>query len=151
MINYALICENDHEFDSWFDSMAAYDKLARAKQLTCPVCGTSKVSKAIMAPNISTARQKSKTPPAPSDTKAVAAPSGGDGGAAMEAMAKLKDMVEQNFDDVGSEFPEEARKIHHGEVEERGIYGDATLEETKELIEEGINVMPVPWSKRSDA
>ena len=151
MITYALICENGHEFDSWFDSMAAYDKLAAAKQLECPVCGTASVSKAIMAPNISTGRRKAKTAPSAETKKAVAAPTAGDGGAALEAMAKLKDMVEKNFDDVGSDFPEEARKIHYGETEERGIFGDATLDETKELVEEGVSVLPLPWPKDPDA
>lgn len=136
MILYKLICENEHEFEGWFQSSAAYDKLAEKKQVDCPDCGTTKVAKAIMAPNVATkgalTRKKDLSP----EQKAQAY---------MAYMAaQVREHVEKNFDNVGKEFPDEARRIYYGETEERGIYGEASVEDVKELVEEGIDVCPIP-------
>src|SRR5262245_47735862 len=141
MILYDLICDKDHAFESWFRNSAAADKLLKAGQSPCPNCGSVKVRKAPMAPRLSKGAGKERgeeasAAPAASvpAVKAPAAPPvvNGEVAAAMEeatqALAKLRDTIEKNFDNVGNQFPEEARRIHYGEARERPIYGDATLE-----------------------
>jgi len=136
MILYKLVCENEHEFEGWFQNSAAYDKLAEKNQLECPECGTRKVCKGIMAPNIATKGALSKTQGITSEQKMRAY--------MISMAAQFRDHVEKNFDNVGQAFPEEARRIHYGEADRRGIYGEATLDEAKELVEEGIDVCPIP-------
>lgn len=132
MIKYALKCQNGHRFEGWFSNSADYDAQAAAGALTCPVCDTSDISKDIMAPAIATGRRKE----AARTVEAISA--------MREAARKARAYVEKNFDNVGKRFPEEARKIHYGESEERGIYGVATPDEVKELTEEGVNIAPLP-------
>ena len=141
MIKYSLICENNHEFEAWFQNSEAYDKLAKLNQLECTVCGTNAVTKAIMAPNIGTKGNKKQdvTPAAQAKAKQAMVTA---------VAAQVRDYVEKNFDDVGKDFPEEARKIHYGESEERGIYGEATPVDAKELIDEGIDVVPLPADEK---
>jgi hypothetical protein len=155
MIRYALVCEKDHEFESWFADSAAYDRQAKRRLVACPHCGSTKVGKAIMAPRL--AGKKTKAPieaplpetPAPAAPTAPAAPAP----VAMlspqerEVRAKLKELREhltKNADNVGGKFPEEARKMHYGEIEHRSIYGEATGEEARRLAEEGIEFHPLP-------
>jgi hypothetical protein len=158
MIRYALNCEHDHAFDSWFQSSAAYDKQQKRGLVTCPLCGSAKVAKAIMAPRLARADVADPLPPAP-PTPAPAQP------AALPAMPpgklpvaimssqerelrqklkELRDHVTKNASYVGARFPEEARKIHYGETEHRSIYGEASPDDAKALHEEGIEFHPLP-------
>jgi len=154
MIKYALVCDKGHDFESWFADSAAFDKQAKRKLVACPVCNSTKVEKAIMAPRITTSKKRAAAPveapvaaeaapaaPAPTAPVAMISP------AEQEFRAKLKELREhltKNADDVGQKFPEEARKMHYGEIEHRSIYGVATPEDAKELAEEGIEFHPLP-------
>jgi hypothetical protein len=139
MIVYQLLCENGHEFEGWFQSGAAFDEQAAAGIVECPHCASCHVSKAIMSPNVATKGAITSGSSSGAEEKREVFR------AKVEAMAtEFRDQVEKNCDYVGDEFPEEARKIHYGERDERGIYGEASVEETKELIEEGITVFPMP-------
>lgn len=148
MIRYALRCERGHEFESWFQSSAAYDSQHRRGLVTCPACESTKVDKAIMAPRIAR-KGKSRSAPEP-----VAAPAQDASSASLvmapqerELVAKLKELrdhVLKNADNVGKKFPDEARKMHYGDVEHRAIYGEATAEEARALIDEGVEVAPLP-------
>tara|TARA_B100000161_G_scaffold222466_1_gene167917 strand:+ start:149 stop:586 length:438 start_codon:yes stop_codon:yes gene_type:complete len=137
MILFQLKCEHDHEFEGWFKDGATYDTQAASGDLSCPVCGTSNVGKALMAPRLRTSRQK-ELAAEKQQQKAVAE-------ATKAAIAEIRKQVETNCEHVGDKFAEEARKIHYGEAEKRGIYGEASLKETVELVEEGINVHALPW------
>ena len=153
MIRYALICQQGHEFESWFQDSATYDKQAKRGLVSCPHCGSAKVEKAIMAPRLSaTAKRRSKAIEAP-ETAPETAPAPAPAPVAMispqeqEIRAKLKELrdhLTKNADNVGAKFPEEARKMHYGEIEHRSIYGVASPEEAKELSEEGIEFHPLP-------
>ncbi len=147
MILYDLSCPEDHCFESWFRNSGAVEKLIKAGQVACPVCGSTKVQKAPMAPRIG----KSSSQDAPAPTEAQS-------GALVEAVEKaahainqLREVIEKNFENVGGKFPEEARRMHYGESKKRGIYGDASAEETQKLVDEGINVRIVPGSRRDKA
>jgi hypothetical protein len=153
MIKYTLICDKKHEFESWFADSAAFDKQAKRKLVACPVCDSVKVEKAIMAPRV--AAKKGRVPiemPAPAaDAPATAAPASAPvtmiSPIEQEFRAKLKELREQlvkNSDNVGEKFPEEARKMHYGETEHRSIYGVASPDEAKDLLEEGIECHPLP-------
>ncbi|PWJ93370.1 MULTISPECIES: DUF1178 family protein [Mesorhizobium] len=134
MIRFALICEHEHEFEGWFRSNDDFDTQKKRGFVDCPTCGSHKVQKALMAPAVSTARKQ--------ETIALAM-----GEAQKQALAQLKAMAEkvrENADYVGDKFAEEARKIHFGETDPRGIYGEATLEEAKSLAEDGVEFMPIP-------
>ncbi|AZV19974.1 MULTISPECIES: DUF1178 family protein [Mesorhizobium] len=134
MIRFALICEHEHEFEGWFRSNDDFDTQKKRGFVDCPTCGSHKVQKALMAPAVSTARKQ--------ETIALAM-----GEAQKQALAQLKAMAEkvrENADYVGDKFAEEARKIHFGESDPRGIYGEATLDEAKSLAEDGVEFMPIP-------
>src|SRR5262245_46385741 len=159
MIRYALICQQGHQFESWFQDSAAYDKQAKRGLVSCPHCGSAKVEKAIMAPRLSaTAKKRDKvieapepapeaaSPPAPAPARA-SAPVAMISPQEQEIRSKLKELRDhliKNADNVGTKFPEEARKMHYGEIEHRSIYGVASAEEAKELSEEGIEFHPLP-------
>jgi hypothetical protein len=130
VIVYSLKCEKSHEFEAWFPSGAVYDDQAATGKLVCPMCGSGKIEKAIMAPALSGTK---KTTLGADELKKM-----------RQFMTGMRKYVKENADYVGTKFPEEARKIHYGETEERHIYGEATLEEAKELIEEGVDVAPLP-------
>jgi hypothetical protein len=151
MIRYTLACDKGHNFESWFPDSAAYDKQAKRGIVTCPHCGSAKVEKAIMAPRLSSASKKRKTAGAPhpaamqnaQENSHVAMISPQE----QEFRTKLKELREhltKNSDNVGTKFPEEARKMHYGETEHRSIYGEATPQDAKELLEEGIEFHPLP-------
>jgi len=155
MIRYALICENGHDFESWFADSAAYDKQAKRKLIGCPRCGSSKVDKAIMAPRLAASSKTRKAPVEAAVPVAASAPEKAQeitkvamiSPQEQEFRAKLKELREhltKNADDVGPKFPEEARKMHYGEIEHRSIYGVASPEDAKELAEEGIEFHPLP-------
>ena len=134
MIRYSLICDRGHEFEGWFGGAEAYDVQARRGQVICPECGSSKVSKAPMAPNLAPRRDSGSGPIAPSAKERQ-----------MRALAReMRAHVEKNADYVGERFPEEARKIHYEEAEPRGIYGEASPQEAKALRDEGVEVHPLP-------
>jgi hypothetical protein len=155
MIRYALVCEQGHNFESWFQNSAAFDKQAKRGLVTCPHCGSAKVEKGIMAPRLSSSKQRK----APDETQAAAptvstpAPAPENSPVAMispaetEFRTRLKELREhltKNADNVGQKFPEEARKMHYGETEHRSIYGEASPKDAKDLAEEGIEFHPLP-------
>ena len=154
MIHYALICKQGHQFESWFQDSAAYDKQAKRGLVTCPQCGSAKVEKAIMAPRLSNTAKKERTAiEAPAATAELTPVPASPAPVAMispqeqEFRAKLKELrdhLTKNADNVGAKFPEEARKMHYGEIDHRSIYGVATPEEATELSEEGIEFHPLP-------
>jgi hypothetical protein len=156
MIRYALVCDKGHAFESWFADSAAYDKQAKRGLVTCPQCGSAKVEKAIMAPRLASSKKRKAPIGAPAVPEAPAAPPVPAASPAPVAMvspqerefrAKLKELRDhlvKNADHVGAKFPEEARKMHYGEIEHRSIYGEASPDEAKELVEEGIEVHPLP-------
>jgi hypothetical protein len=155
MIRYALICAKSHEFESWFQNSAAYDKQRKRKLVECPVCGDVKVEKAIMAPRIAGTKRRSKPSfPLPMPVPNVSAPTEEvKASVAMispqeqEFRTKLKELREhltKNSDYVGQKFPDEARKMHYGEQEHRSIYGEASLQDAKEMHDEGIEFHPLP-------
>ena len=134
MIRFSLVCEHDHEFEAWFRSNDDFDTQNKRGFVECPSCGSKKVGKALMAPAVSTGRNREKM--------ALAM-----GQAQKEAMAQLKALSEkmrENADYVGDKFAEEARKIHFGETDPRGIYGEATADEARSLAEDGVDFMPIP-------
>ena len=154
MIRYALVCEKGHAFESWFADSAAYDRQAKRGLVSCPQCGSIKVEKAIMAPRLGNSK-KGKAAEAPAveapvpeaPTAEATAPVAMVSPQEHEFRAKLKELRDhlvKNADHVGPKFPEEARKMHYGETEHRSIYGEASPEEAKELVEEGIEVHPLP-------
>ena len=135
MIKYSLSCENAHQFEGWFSTSADFDSQVKSGFLTCPTCHSASISKTLMSPSVSTARKKEAKREMVMDM------------ARQEAIAKIKQVIAEiktNAEDVGEKFPEEARKIHYGEADARGIIGQASLFEVKELLEEGIDVAPLP-------
>lgn len=135
MIRYSLTCENAHEFEGWFSEGADFDRQVATGFLTCPVCHSAAVSKLLMAPSVSTARKKDEMQTLAMDAMR------------REALEKLKEAVaavKANSEDVGKQFPEEARKIHYGEADARGIIGQATFDEAQALLEEGIEIAAIP-------
>jgi len=147
MILYDLTCPDDHAFESWFRNSGAVEKLIKAGQVACPVCGSTKVRKAPMAPRIGkSSSQDVQTPAEGKNAELVAAME-----KAATAINNLREVIEKNFDNVGGNFTEEARRMHYGEAKKRGIYGDASAEQTRALLDEGINVRAIPWSKRDKA
>ena len=132
MIRYALACDQDHEFEGWFGSSQDYDDQAVRGLLECPACGSLAVRKQIMAPAVSGTKKRDLTAePHPRQMM-------------MEAMRRVRKHVEDNFDNVGDGFAREARAIHEGKAEDRGIYGQATPDEVKALVEDGVPVAPLP-------
>ena len=139
MIVFDLKCAKDHVFESWFRDGAAYEAQAAAGEVICPLCGDTGVAKAPMAPQV--ARGSASQ----SDSEIAKA------GQAMAWMRAVHDHVERNFDNVGREFPEEARKIHYGETEKRNIRGEASADDARELKDEGIEFGVLPRLPRQDS
>ena len=151
MIRYALRCERGHSFESWFADSAAYDKQEKRRLVSCPHCGSAQVEKAIMAPALAGTKSRRKARAEPPVVANL--PAAGNAPVAMlspqetEFRAKLKelrDTLTKNADNVGGKFPEEARKMHYGEIEHRSIYGEASPAEAKKLAEEGVEFHPLP-------
>jgi len=167
MIKYQLICDGDHEFEGWFADSASFEAQQEAGYLTCPVCDSVNVRRALMAPNLNSPKTRknrpAEAPGAPSGQPPASgpvAPAGGSAGvpaaalppeaaqkmqALMQEMRALQSKIRTECRDVGKDFAEEARKIHYGESEPEGIYGQATAEEREALDEEGIDVVDIPW------
>ncbi|MGY9047354.1 hypothetical protein P775_21995 [Puniceibacterium antarcticum] len=133
MIQYSLRCESDHRFDSWFQSADAFEKLQKSRLISCAVCGSISVEKAIMAPRVNHATSKAERP-----LSAAKSP-------AEQAMAEFRKHIEANSDYVGSDFVREARAIHDGDAPDRPIWGEARDDEAKKLIEDGVPVAPLPF------
>lgn len=155
MIRYTLKCENDHSFDSWFQSADAFDKLQGAGMNACPDCGSVKVAKSLMAPRVTTARKKATAPaepaPTPKTTQPPApakttTPLSAPQSEAEAAIARMKSEVEKNSEYVGMSFADEARAMHDGDIDARPIWGEAKPEEAKSLIEDGVPVLPLPFT-----
>lgn len=150
MIRYQLICGNDHEFEGWFANSGAFDTQRAADHVSCPQCGSTNVTKALMAPNISVkTRQRDDSAtttvaPSPQDDQSAASVGYMPNAEHIEVLRKLREHVTENAEYVGPRFAEEARKIHHEETEARGIFGEATIAEAKDLLEDGIDVCPLP-------
>ncbi|WP_299658986.1 DUF1178 family protein [uncultured Ruegeria sp.] len=144
MIQYALKCSNNHSFDSWFQSAAAFDKLSVARMVNCAVCGCDKVEKAIMTPRVRPARatvaEQAPASPEP-DQINMSTPSPD----IEKVLSELRRTVEENSDYVGQDFAQEARKIHLGDAPERAIYGEAKPEDARALVEDGVPVAPLPF------
>jgi hypothetical protein len=147
MIRYALRCERDHTFESWFQNSSAYESQARRKLVSCPLCGSDRIEKAIMAPRIASKKGRNTTqaleaeaPPAAATKPLVMAQER----ELRKKLKQLRDHIVKNADNVGERFPNEARKMHYGEIDHRPIYGEASREEAHALIEEGIEVAPLP-------
>jgi len=152
MIRYTLRCDRDHGFESWFQSSSAYDSQVRRKLVTCPVCNSTKVEKAIMAPQIVSKKGRDNAVPATPTPSAPAETTASESTPLLmaqerELRAKLKELrdhIVKNADNVGERFPNEARKMHYGDIEHRPIYGEASPDEARALIEEGVEVAPLP-------
>jgi hypothetical protein len=136
MIRFTLRCNAEHEFEGWFRNGDAFEAQQQAGEIACPTCGDNRIEKALMAPNIGRSHKNVPTL-TPAQMRA--------------ALLELRRQVETNCDYVGERFAEEARKIHYGEVDPRGIYGETTAEESHELAEEGIEFGRIPWVSPSDA
>ena len=151
MIRYSLQCERGHAFESWFQSSAAYESQEKRKLVNCPVCGSARVERAIMAPQIVSTKggDRAEPAPAPAPTTEVATPVSTPLMMAQERelrakIKELRDHIVKNADNVGERFPNEARKMHYGDIEHRPIYGEASPDEARSLIEEGVEVSPLP-------
>jgi hypothetical protein len=151
MIHYHLRCERGHAFESWFQSSTAYEAQEKRKLVNCPACGSAKVERAIMAPQIVGQKTRDITAPVPAPAAATEVTTAGSTPLMMaqerELRAKireLRDHIVKNADNVGERFPNEARKMHYGDIEHRPIYGEASPDEARSLIEEGVEVTPLP-------
>ena len=134
MIRFSLVCEHEHEFEAWFRSGDDFETQKKRGFVDCPACGSHKVEKALMAPAVSTSRKQEK----------IALAMGEEQRKALAQLKELSRKIRENSDYVGDKFAEEARKIHFGEADPRGIYGEATPDEARSLAEDGVEFMPVP-------
>tara|TARA_B110000240_G_scaffold92783_1_gene105362 strand:+ start:387 stop:806 length:420 start_codon:yes stop_codon:yes gene_type:complete len=131
MIKYSLECNQSHTFDAWFSDSLNFEKQNKNNQISCPNCSSLKIKKSIMAPSIPSKNYKSDLLNEKKDKVEV-------------VLSKVRKHVEDNFDYVGDKFADEARSMHYGEKEEREIYGETTIEDAVDLIEEGVNIKPMP-------
>jgi hypothetical protein len=144
MIVFDLRCHRDHVFEAWFASGEAFDEQSKAGAVACPLCGSAKVAKALMAPAVAGTR-RSEEP-----TERGAAPAQ-QPATYFNALKELREHVEKTCDYVGPRFAEEARKMHYGESEKRNIYGEATDKQAEALREEGVDCHQIPWLPGQDA
>jgi hypothetical protein len=136
MILFALRCAAGHEFEGWFRDGVAFDRQSAGGKISCPRCGDTAVTKAPMAPRVARSRSAEATP-SPTQLR--------------KALQELRRHIETNCDNVGERFAEEARRIHYGESDSRGIYGEASADDARDLAEEGIEVSRIPWLPPTDA
>tara|TARA_Y100001980_G_C14408340_1_gene202647 strand:- start:267 stop:701 length:435 start_codon:yes stop_codon:yes gene_type:complete len=139
MIKFDLVCENEHIFEASFDDSSSFEKQKKKKLIECPLCSSSNISKSVMAPNISN-KSSSSIKINREKNKLFSNYN--------KQINKIKSEIEKNFTYVGKKFPEEARKIHYGEVKDKPIYGEATEKESQELVDEGISLVRLPFSKK---
>ena len=135
MIRYELSCDNGHAFEGWFGSAEDFDRQKTMMLVSCPSCGSAHVAKRLMAPSLSTGRRKERR------RELVMQPGRQD---MMNRLREIVSTIRANSEDVGERFPEEARKIHYGETEQRGLIGRASAEEVRDLLEEGVEIAPLP-------
>ena len=140
MIRYALACEKNHQFESWFQSAEAFDKLHATGMVTCPACGSTEVEKSLMAPGVPSKRSRTKATPQ--------AMSAGPDPKLETALKELREHVEKNSDYVGNKFADEARAMHLGDKPERSIYGEVKPEDAKKLHEDGVPAVPLPFTPK---
>lgn len=157
MIHYQLRCSEDHEFDGWFKDSATFERQAKRGLVDCPHCGNTQVTRALMAPAVATRETSPPTVPAPAPAPQAATPMAGPmaAGGRMPAqvyalLQRMRAEVEKNCDYVGPDFAEEARRMHRGESDKRGIYGETTKDEAEALADEGIEIANIPWVPRAD-
>ena len=136
MIRYSLKCDQAHEFEAWFRSSAAYDEQRQAGHVSCVVCGSTEVEKALMTPGVKAERGEVNLSKPASPAEAM--------------LAEMRRKVETTSDYVGKEFATEARRIHDGETDKRAIWGEASLDDARALKEDGVPVAPIPWMRRTD-
>jgi hypothetical protein len=169
MIHYQLQCQGDHVFDGWFNDSASFDRQAEARLIACPLCSSVEIRRALMAPALARGKRKGRNHAPSEDTAPARAPAEPNGVApavssAVGALAlpdmpeklrsvlqQLRSEVEKHCDYVGTDFAEEARRIHYGETQVRGIYGETTPSEAEALADEGIEFGVMPWLRRSDS
>jgi hypothetical protein len=149
MIRYNLRCQRGHAFESWFQSSQAYESQEKHKLVSCPACGSAKVERAIMAPQIVGKKNRDSAAPSPAASTETATPASTPLMMAQERklrvkLKELRDHIVKNADNVGERFPNEARKMHYGDIEHRPIYGEASPEQARSLIDEGVEVSPLP-------
>jgi hypothetical protein len=149
MIHYNLRCARGHAFESWFQSSSAYETQEKRKLVNCPICGSAEVERAIMAPQIVSKKAREGVVAAPAPATEVAPPASTPLLMAQERelrtkLKELRDHIVKSADNVGERFPVEARKMHYGDIEHRPIYGEASPDEARALIEEGVEVTPLP-------
>lgn len=143
MIRYSLICDSGHGFESWFRSSGDYDAQQKKLLVTCPLCDSAKIEKQIMAPRLGRSAKAARIAPA-SEEKTTVAMMSPEETEFRKKLKELRDHVTKNADYVGEQFPDLARKMHHEEIEKRSIYGEAKPEEVRELIDEGVELAPLP-------
>lgn len=156
MIVFDLKCRKEHVFEAWFPDSASFTEQAEAGKVLCPVCGSRKVAKALMAPKVVGTKGREERPSgndgtAQPEAGAVALAEAAKAGELRRLLRELRQQVENNCDYVGEQFAEEARKIHYGETDPRGIYGETSDDEAKALVDEGIEVARVPWLPRENS
>ena len=139
MIKYNLKCKNKHEFESWFLDSKEFEKLKLKKMIECSLCCTKSIEKSIMSPNISSNEQEDKNKKSSKNVRRV-----------RDELLKMRNFIEKNFEYVGTNFPKEVRNIYYDKRKNKNIYGKATIEETEELKEEGIELTTVPWLDKSE-
>ncbi|MCP4184099.1 MAG: DUF1178 family protein [Hyphomicrobiales bacterium] len=150
MIKYSLICEKEHAFEGWFSTGQDFDQQNRRNLVNCPLCNSSNITKTLMAPSISTSKTKLqpseqiKNEPTSSKSGVANSPAPENFQELVEKVRELRSNILENSKNVGSRFPDEARKIHYGEVEKHSIYGQASAQDFKELVDEGVNILPIP-------
>ena len=143
MILYDLKCENGHTFEAWFASSEQYEKQKKKKLINCPCCNSNKIKKSLMAPNLKGSKKSTLSFDKKRNRKKEKVLS--------KSLKKFKKFIENNTEDVGKNFAEEAKKIYYGEAKSRAIRGETTREQTEELLEEGVPIATLPWSSREDA
>ena len=152
MIVFDIQCHDGHVFEGWFADSATYEKQVKTRAVECPVCGSIKVKKAPMAPNISTGTAGPVNESTPAESTPDTPVEGKEQTARyMKMLTKMREHVEANCDYVGDKFAEEARRIHYGETEKHNIYGEASSEESKELHDEGVEFGAIPWPRRPNS
>ena len=144
MIRYSLHCEQGHAFESWFQDSAAYDSQRKRRLVTCPICDSSKVEKAIMAPQIKRSHKDRAPKPAVTEAEPTTLMMAPQERELVAKLRELRDHVLKNAENVGDKFTEKARAMHYGDIENRAIYGEATADEARSLLDEGVEVAPLP-------
>ena len=151
MIHYQLRCDAAHEFDGWFANSEGFESQACQGLIACPVCADTHITRALMTPGIPRKAEKTTEPDRPAPAPVNPAAGGAIPDAVRAALQRLRQELESHCDYVGTDFAEEARRIHYGEAERRGIYGESSEEEAASLAEEGIDVARIPWVRRTDS